>query len=60
MEPARKTRYAQRTSAERVFSMLKDNHGGNNIRVRGADKVMTHLMFGILFITATQLLRLLP
>jgi hypothetical protein len=60
MEPAQKTRYAQRTSVERVFSMLKDNHGGSNVRVRGPEKVMTHLMFGILVITATQLLRLLP
>jgi hypothetical protein len=60
MEPAQKARYAQRTSVERVFSMLKDNHGGKHVRVRGAEKVMTHLMFGILVITVTQLLRLLP
>jgi hypothetical protein len=39
--------------------MLKDNHGGSNIRGRGPQKVMAHLMFGMLVITATQLVRLL-
>jgi len=60
MEPASDKRYNQRTSVERVFSMLKDNHGGKTIRVRGAVKVMAHLMFGLLVITATQLWRLIP
>lgn len=59
MAPAEKARYKNRTSAERVFSTLKDNHGGSNIRVRGPQKVMAHLMFGMLVITATQLVRLL-
>ena len=55
MDPATKARFAQRSSAERVNSYLKDNYGGRNIRVKGAAKVMTHLMFGIIAITATQL-----
>lgn len=59
MAPAEKARYKERTSSERVFSMLKDNHGGRHIRVRGPQKVMAHLMFGMLVITATQLVRLL-
>lgn len=59
MDPAAKTRFAERTSAERVNSNIKDNCGGRNIRVKGAAKVMTHLMFGILVITATQLFRLI-
>jgi hypothetical protein len=59
-DPASEVRYGHRTSVERVFSMLKDNHGGKNIRVRGVKKVMTHLMFGLLVITAMQLFRLLP
>jgi hypothetical protein len=59
MAPAEKARYRNRTSAERVFSMLKDNHGGGNIRVRGPQKVMAHLMFGMMVITATQLVRLM-
>jgi hypothetical protein len=59
MSPAEKIRYAQRSSAERVNSNLKDNHGGSRIRVRGAAKVMTQLMFGLIVITATQLIRLI-
>ena len=59
MDPAQDIRYNQRTSVERVFSMLKDNHGGKHVRVRGPKKVMAHLMFGMLVITATQLFRLL-
>jgi hypothetical protein len=37
---------------------LKDNHGGRTVRVRGAAKVMCHLMFGVVSFTALQLLRL--
>ncbi len=59
MDPATKARFAERSSAERINSNLKDNHGGRNIRVKGAAKVMAHLMFGIVAITATQLYRLL-
>ncbi len=60
IDPAQRVRYRQRSSVERVFSMLKDNHGGKHVRVRGAKKVMAHLMFGMLVITAVQLFRLLP
>jgi hypothetical protein len=59
MDPATKSRFAERSSAERVNSNLKDNYGGRNIRVKGATKVMTHLMFGIVAITAMQIFRLL-
>ncbi len=59
MDLPTKTRFNQRTSAERVNSYLKDNYGGNNIRVKGSKKVMTHLMFGVVVITALQLYRLL-
>ena len=59
MDPASEKRYGQRTSVERVFSMLKDNHGAKNIRVRGDRKVMAHLAFGIIVITATQMFRLI-
>ena len=59
LDPARKARFAQRSSVERVNSYLKDNHGGSHIRVRGASKVMAHLMFGIIVITANQLFGLL-
>jgi hypothetical protein len=59
MDPATKVRYAERSSVERVNSNLKDNHGGRNIRVKGSKKIMTHLMFGIIVITAKQMFRLL-
>jgi hypothetical protein len=51
-------RYNQRSSAERLNSNLKDNFGGQHVRVRGHAKVYTHLMFGLLSITALQLMRL--
>ena len=59
MDPAQAVRFKERSSAERVNSNLKDNHGGRFVRVRGAAKVMAHLMFGIVALTATQLFRLL-
>lgn len=55
---AEDVRYNQRSSAERVNANLKDNHGGKTVQVRGPAKVMCHLMFGILTITAIQILRL--
>jgi hypothetical protein len=51
-------RYNERTNVERVYARLKDEFGGRMIRVRGYAKVMTHLMFGILALTADQLIRL--
>ena len=59
MDPATKSRFAQRTIAERVNSNIKDNYGGRTIRVKGTSKVMAHLMFGIISITAMQIFRLL-
>lgn len=53
------TRFKNRTTVERVYSRLKDEFGGKTIRVRGHSKVMAHLMFGILALTADQLLRLI-
>ena len=57
-EPAEDVRYNQRSSAERVNSNLKDNCGGNHVRVRGAAKVFCHLMLGVVVITVEQLMRL--
>jgi hypothetical protein len=59
MDAATKSRFAERSSVERVNSYLKDNYGGRTIRVKGASKVMAHLMFGIVSITAMQLYRML-
>ena len=43
---------------ERVNARIKDDFGGRTVRVRGAAKVMTHLMFGVLALTVEQLMRL--
>jgi hypothetical protein len=51
-------RYKERTNVERVYARLKDEFGGRMIRVRGYAKVLAHLMFGILALTADQLMRL--
>jgi hypothetical protein len=59
MDPAMKRRFAERGTVERVNSNLKDNYGGRTIRVKGATKVMAHLMFGIISMTAMQIFRLL-
>lgn len=49
-------RYNERNTVERVNARLKDEFGGRVVRVRGHAKVMRHLMFGILALTANQLL----
>ena len=59
MTPAQKIRYNERSTAERVNSNFKDNYGGNNVRVQGDTKVMAHLMFGIIALTANQIFNLL-
>lgn len=57
LTPHEKVRLRERTAVERVFSRLKDEYGAANVRVRGWAKVMAHLMFGILALTADQILR---
>jgi len=47
------------SQAERANARLKDEFGGRHVRVRGPAKVMSHLMLGILALTADQLMRLL-
>ena len=58
MLPHEASRYRERTTVERVYSRLKDEFGGNSVRVRGNPKVMAHLMFGVLALTVDQILRL--
>jgi hypothetical protein len=55
---AEEDRFRERTMVERVNARLKDEFGGRQIRVRGASKIMAHLMFGVLVLTADQLLKL--
>lgn len=55
-KPAEAIRYNERSAAERVNARLKDEFGGRMVRVRSHAKVMCHLMFGILALTANQLM----
>lgn len=57
MAPHEKVRFRERTGVERVYGRLKEEFGGQFVRVRGAAKVMAHLMFGILALTADQIFR---
>lgn len=57
--PSEAQRYKERSQAERTNARLKDDYGGRQVRVKGNAKVMSHLMFGILALTAEQLMRLL-
>ena len=58
--PAKAERFKTRTMVERVFGRLKDEFAADQIRVRGAKKVMSHLMFSVIALTVDQLLRLHP
>jgi hypothetical protein len=55
---AQQNRYKERTMSERVNGRLKDEFGANHLRVRGAAKVMAHLMFGVLALTVDQWMRM--
>lgn len=52
-------RYNERSGGERVNGALKDSYGGRFVRVHGHAKVLCHLMFGILALTAEQIMRLI-
>jgi hypothetical protein len=56
--PHEARRYQERSTVERVNSRLKEEFAARQIRFRGHSKVMAYLMFGILALTADQLLRL--
>ena len=58
MNWAGQDRFAERIMVERVFSGLKDEFGARAILVRGASKIMAHLMFCLLALTVDQLLKL--
>lgn len=55
--PHQALRFKQRSTVERVNGRLKDDFGAHRVNVRGHLKVMAYLMFGVLALTADQLLR---
>lgn len=56
--PPEVVRYKKRFPQERFNASLKDYYGGSNIYFRGHAKVFCHLMFGVIGMTATMLLKL--
>ncbi|MCP5303769.1 MAG: transposase, partial [Pseudomonadales bacterium] len=56
--PHEAKRYQERTQAERTNGRLKDDFGGRHIRVKGHLKVMSHIMFGVLALSAEHWMRL--
>lgn len=58
MAPHEKTRYNERTAVERFNGRIKEDFGARNVMVRGANKVKTHLMFGVIALFADQLIKL--
>ena len=58
MAPHEAVRYNERTVVERFNSRMKEDFGARNVMVKGAEKVKTHLMFGIIALFADQLLKL--
>lgn len=58
MAPHEAARYKERTAVERFNSRIKEEFGAGNVMVRGAQKVVMHLMFGVVALFADQLLKL--
>lgn len=54
---AEEYRYNERSTVERVNGRLKDEFNARMVRVKGHAKVMAHLMFGIMALTADQLMK---
>jgi len=59
LAPHEAVRYRERTASERFNGRLKEEFGGGNVMVRGAQKVGLHLMFGVIALFADQLLKLI-
>jgi len=59
MAPHEAKRYNERSASERCNSRLKEDFGGRSVMVKGAEKVMMHLMFGMLALFADQLIKVI-
>jgi hypothetical protein len=55
LAPPEKERYKIRTTVERTNSTIKDDFGGRYVRVRVHQIVTSHLMFGVLAMTALRI-----
>ncbi len=54
---AEEFRYNECSTVERVNGWLKDEFNARTVRVKGHSKVMAHLMFNIITLTANQLVQ---
>jgi hypothetical protein len=59
LAPHEAARYKERTVSERFNGRLKEEFGGDNVMVRGAQKVGLHLTFGVMVLFADQLFKLI-
>ena len=48
LNPLKQERFKKRSSIERVNSRMKDSFVGKNFRLRGTDKISTHLKFSLI------------
>lgn len=55
LDNARAERYKIRTTVERTNATIKDDFGGRYVRVKGHAKVFSHLMFGVLAMSALRI-----
>lgn len=58
MSPHEARKYNERSSCERFNGRSKEEFGGRHVMVPGPDKVMMHLMFGVVALFTEQLLKL--
>ncbi len=52
-------RYSERLPKERFNALYKDFHGGRNILYKGYSKISCHVMFGVLALAASSIIKLI-
>lgn len=52
-------RYGERLPKERFNALYKDFHGGRNILYKGYSKISCHVMFGVLTLAASMIIKLI-
>ena len=57
LDPAKKRRYRERSTAERGFAALKDDFRIDKSRFRGNDKIASHIGFSMIVLTLRKLLK---
>lgn len=55
----KRVRYGERSTVERAVGRLEDGFGARQVRVRGYQKVLCHLMFGVVVLAVDQFLHMI-